>query len=167
MIGKVARCVCLPACGPAHLLNRHKHKWTLARRLAATFPQTNTGLTITVVPLHEKVVGPVRHTLLLLLATVGFVLVIACANIANFLLTRAIGRRREIALRIALGASPGQLMRHLAAESVTLAVLGGFCSLMLVYGGLALLKANLPAAGLPRQQEIEMHGAVFGFALLV
>jgi len=139
---------------------------TVARRLAAAYPKTNTNLGIEVVPLHEKVVGAVRPTLLLLLATVVFVLAIACADITNLFLTRAVTRRKEIAVRLAIGASRMRIVRQLAGESLGLALLGGAGGLLLARLGLKLLGRMLPAAGLPRQQEVTIDAAVFGFALL-
>lgn len=140
---------------------------TVARRLAAAYPKTNTGLGIAVVPLHEKVVGAVRPTLLLLLATVGLVLVIACADITNLLLTRGVTRQKEIAVRLAIGASRLRIIRHLAAESLGLALAGGAAGLLLARLSLALLGATLPAASLPRQNEVAINAAVFAFAVLV
>jgi predicted permease len=143
---------------------------TVARRLAATYPATNTNLGIELVPLHEKVVGAVRPTLLLLLATVVFVLVITCADVANLSLTRAIARQKEIAVRFALGAKRLQIVRQLAAEHLALAVLGGVCGLLLARSSLALVHVSrwsiLPAASLPRQQEVTIDAAVFCFTLL-
>ncbi len=140
---------------------------TVAHRLAAAYPETNTNLGITVVPLHEKVVGSVRQTLMLLLVTVGFVLVIACADIANLLLTRAVGRRREIAVRLAIGATRAGLVRQLAIESMLVAACGGLAGLLLARGGLDVLRVILPEASLPRQGELSIDATVFAFALVL
>jgi len=139
---------------------------TVARRLAAAYPKTNTNLGIEVVPLHEKVVGAVRPTLLLLLSTVVFVLAIACADITNLFLTRAVSRQKEIAVRLAIGASRMRIVRQLAGESLGLASLGGAGGLLLARLSLQLLNAMLPAASLPRQHEVTIDAAVFGFTLL-
>jgi predicted permease len=140
---------------------------TIAARLEAAYPASNTGLGITVVPLHEKVAGPIRPTLLILLGTVGFVLIIACADIANLLLARAVGRRKEMATRLALGATRFQLVRQLGIESLILAAIGGTAGILLARFGLEMLRTTLPAAGLPRQNEITLDGAVMFFASLV
>ncbi len=139
----------------------------VAKRLAAAYPQTNAKLGITVLPLHEKVVGPIRSTLFILLGTVTFVLLIACANVSNLLLARAIARRKEMALRLAVGASRLRLIRQLLTESVFLAVLGGGAGFLLARWGVALLVASLPKGSLPRQQEIGIDSAVFAFTLLI
>ena len=139
----------------------------VASRLAAGYPATNAKLGITVLSLHEKVVGPIRATLLILLGTVAFVLLIACANVSNLLLTRAIARRKEIALRLAVGASRVRLFRQLLTESVFLAALGGGAGFLIARWAVALLIAVLPAASLPRQQEVSIDAAVFAFTLLL
>jgi len=138
---------------------------TVATRLAEAYPATNTNLGIEVVPLTEKVVGSVRPTLLLLLAAVGLVLVIACADIANLVLTRAVARKREIAVRLALGATRLQIARQLVTESLALSSLGAAAGLLVARLGLGVLNGVLPAASLPRQQEVGMDAAAFGFAL--
>jgi len=140
---------------------------TVSRRLAVAYPKTNTTIDIEVVPLHEKVVGAIRPTLLLLLATVVFVLIIACADVTNLFLTRAVTRQKEIAVRLAIGASRMRIVRQLAGESLGLALLGGAGGLLLARLSLQLLHAMLPAASLPRQQEVTLDGAVFGFTLFV
>ena len=140
---------------------------TVARRLAAAYPSTNANLGIELVPLREKVVGAVRPTLLLLLATVAFVLIIACADITNLVLTRAMARKKDIAVRLAIGANRFQIIRQLTIESLVLAGLGGSGGLLLARLSLAMLTATLPTASLPRQQEVSLDAAVFGFALLV
>lgn len=139
----------------------------VARRLAADFPKTNAKLGISVVPLHEKVVGAVRPTLLVLLATVGFVLLIACANVANLMLIRAMARRKEIALRLAIGASRLRLIRQLLTESLLLALAGGLTGLVLAGWGVALLTRMLPVASMPRQQELGLDATAFLFALVI
>ena len=140
---------------------------TVARRLAAAYPETNAKVGISMLSLHEKVVGPIRSTLLILLGTVVFVLLIACANVSNLLLTRAIARRKEMALRLAVGASRLRLIRQLLTESVFLAALGGGAGFLLARWGVTLLVAVLPKASLPRQQEIAIDATVFAFTVLL
>jgi putative ABC transport system permease protein len=120
-----------------------------------------------VVPLHEKVAGPLRPTLLILLGTVGFVLIIACADIANLLLARAVGRRKEMATRLAIGATRLRLIRQLGIESLILASLGGAMGILLAHFGLELLRTILPNAGLPRQSEISLDNTVLFFASIL
>jgi predicted permease len=139
---------------------------TIGKRLERLYPPTNAGVTIEVTRLQEEVTGPIRPTLFVLLATAALVLLIACANIANLLLTRAIGRRREIAVRLAIGAGRWDLIRQLATESLLVSITGGIAGVVLAWWSLALLSRMLPAASLPRQGEIAMEPLVLGFALL-
>lgn len=108
-------------------------------------------------PLKEHVVGAVARTLWLLLAAVGLVLLVACANVANLLLVRAEARRREVAVRAALGASRGRLARHFLMESALLAVAGGALGLALAAAGVRVL-ITLAPAGLPRLDEVALDG---------
>jgi predicted permease len=122
--------------------------------------------TISVVPLMEQVVGGVRRSILMLFGAVGLVLLIACANVANLLLSRATGRRKEIAVRTALGAKRGRLVLQLLTESVLLGVLGGAAGLILSAWSLYLVRAIHPG-NIPRLNEIGMDFRVLAFTFAI
>lgn len=130
------------------------------------FPSSYEGVTVRAVSLHDSVVGNVRRTLLVLLGAVTFVLLIACANVANLFLARATTRQREIAVRAAVGASHARLTRQLLTESGVLAVLGGAAGLLLARWLVRLLVALNPA-GIPRLAQIDIDGRVLAFTLVV
>jgi predicted permease len=121
----------------------------------------------TVVPsLTEEVVGRVRPAVLLLLAAVGFLLLIACANVANLLFARAEARQREIAVRSALGASPGRVVRQLLSESLVLSGLAAWCGLLLAYGAVRFV-AWWDPANIPRVAEARLDAKALGFTVVV
>src|SRR5262245_13523208 len=138
----------------------------IARRLAEEYPQTNGGIGIILLPLRQVLFGDVRPALLILFGAVGLVLLIACANVANLLLARAAERHREFAIRSALGASRGRLVRQLMIESLVLAGLGGIIGVLLsnwLIQGVVALSANR----LPRLEQINLNGGVLLFAVSI
>ncbi|MGH9742350.1 MAG: ABC transporter permease, partial [Candidatus Acidiferrum sp.] len=138
----------------------------ISQRLAREFPAENNGWTVHLVPLQKEIVGDVSTALLVLLGAVGLVLLIACANIANLLLTRATSRSKEIAIRTALGAGRTRIIRQLLSESALLGLLGGAVGIALAYWGVQALSALLPS-NLPQTNPIRVDYFVLGFALLL
>ena len=139
---------------------------TIARRIELAHPESNTDRGARVMPLSEAVVGGVRPALAVLLAAVAFLLLIACANVANLLLGRASGRQKEIALRLALGAGRLRLVRQLLVKSLLLSLGGGVLGLLLADWSIHVLTASIAEASrftLPRYQEIGIGAAVLWF----
>ena len=117
-------------------------------------------------PLKEEVVGSVTDVLWVVMATIGLVMLIACANVANLLLVRAEVRQRELAVRAALGAGRGRIVRSLLVESVLLGLMGGALGVGLAYAGLRVLLAIGPA-NLPRLSEISLDARTFAFTAVL
>jgi predicted permease len=136
----------------------------IAENLAAAYPEADKGMGVTLVPLKTDVVGNVKGILLVLLGAVSFVLLIACANVANLLLARSTGRAREFAIRAALGASPARVIRQLLTESVLLGIAGGCIGLLLAKLGVRVLLSTL-AGSMPRSEEIALDGHVLFYTL--
>ena len=141
----------------------------LAARMKRDYPQTyppNGGLTVSVVPLINQVVGDVRLALYVLLGAVGLVLLIACGNVANLLLSRGAVRQKEMAIRAAVGASRDRIVRQLLTEAVVLAALGGILGLGLAVGAVKVLSRFGPAT-IPRLGEIGIDGKVLAFTFVI
>jgi putative ABC transport system permease protein len=142
---------------------------SITARLRAEHPDVyppNGGLTFSIVPLLEQVVGDVRRTLGVLLGTVGFVLLIACANVANLLLSRAVGRQQEIAVRTALGAAKSRIVRQLLTESLALALFGGLVGALIAFWSMRWIHA-MGTQSIPRLAEISIDWRVLLFTLLL
>ena len=138
----------------------------ISRRLEQQYPEDDKGWGAVVVPLREEMVGSVRPALLILLGAVAFLLLIACANVSNLVLARAMVRRKEMAIRTALGASRSRIVRHVLAEAVTVSVCGGALGLLLAWPGLNFLSVLL-AGKLPKNIEIHLDGWVLVFTVVI
>ena len=144
---------------------------TIAARIAATHPDTNSGQSTRIVSVEEEATQDIRPALLALMGAVGFVLLIACANVANLLLARSTRRRGEIAVRTALGASRGQLVQQFLTESMLLGLIGGALGVLLASFSVSALVRMFPPTianlNIPRVESIPIDGRVLGFALVV
>jgi predicted permease len=136
----------------------------IAQNLAEAYPEADKDAGITLVSMKEDMVGNVQPFLIVLLAAVGFLLLIACANVANLLLARAMGRSREFAIRLALGADSMRVIRQLLTESILLAGAGGALGLVLAFWGTKAVLGTLPGA-LPRANEVALDSRVLLFTL--
>ncbi|HZD95994.1 MAG TPA: ABC transporter permease [Candidatus Sulfotelmatobacter sp.] len=136
----------------------------IARNLSAAYPQADSALGIIVISMKDDMVGNVKPFLFMLLGAVGFLLLIACANVANLVLARAMGRAREFAIRVALGARRMRVVRQLLIESILLAGLGGALGLLLAFSGTQAVLSTFPGT-LPRANEVSMDSRVLLFTL--
>jgi putative ABC transport system permease protein len=139
---------------------------TITSRLEQQYPDSNKGWSTRLLPLHERMIGDVRTALWLLMGVVGFLLLIACANVANLLLARSAARQQEIAIRRALGADRWRLVRQFLTESVLLALCGGILGSLLAMWGVEVLVAISPQ-NIPRLNEISLNWQVLSFTFFI
>ena len=137
----------------------------VGQQLQQAFPQTNQRLTFGGTPVLDLLVGEARTPLLMLFAAVALVLLVACANVANLLLARGSARRSELAVRAALGAGRGRLVRQLVAEALLLGIVGGAIGVLLAYAGVRALVWAQPA-DIPRLDDVAVNGVVVGFTFV-
>lgn len=137
----------------------------IAARIEKGYPKTNQGWSNNAVMLYSELTGGIRSPLWMLFAAALLVLLIACSNVANLQLIRAASRSKEMAMRMAIGATRGRLLRQLLTESVVLAVIGGLLGLLLAIGGISLLKWSMPATRIPRLNEVGLDGSVVLFTV--
>jgi predicted permease len=148
------------------LAQAHADMDAITSNLAAIYPEYDRGVRATLTPLRQAVVGGVQPILLVLLGAVGFVLLIACVNVANLLFARSTTRAQEFAVRLALGASRTRVIRQLLTESILLALAGGALGLLLAAGAIRFALGLIPAT-LPRQSHIHLNPVVLCFTFLV
>jgi putative ABC transport system permease protein len=139
---------------------------TIAGRLEQSYTDSNAGWGVNLITLQDSITQEIRPALLMLLGAVGLVLLIACANVATLVLARGVSRRREFAIRVALGATRPRLIRQLLTESAMLSLLGGGLGILLALWGVGFLLVAAPR-DIPRLNEIKIDGAVLGFTLAV
>ena len=160
VVGRLAR--------DASLVHAQSEMTQIAANLTAKFPAFNTGWSARVVPMHGQVTGKIRPALLLLLGAVALVLLIACVNVANLLLARGVAKRREVAVRVSLGASRGRIIATLLAESGLIALAGALVGYALALAGLRALQAQAVGTNaIPRLDDVVLDWRVGGVALLV
>ncbi len=139
----------------------------IASRIEQENKQSHAGTSLKFIPLQEQVVGPVKPILLVLLAAVGFVMLIACANVASLLLTRSLARQKEVAIRTALGASRWRVIRQLLTESILLSLAGGVLGVLIAYWGVGGLVAALPETqlnALPFLKSLHLDASILAFS---
>ena len=148
------------------LESAHQEMALISERLADAYPDENAGWRVSVMSAHATIVGDVRPVLLALLGGVSFVLLIACGNVANLLLARGTARRRESAIRAAIGAGRGRLVRQFLAESLVLSVIGTALGVALAWAAMPLLLCAQPA-DMPRLSEVNIDLTICAFTAAV
>ena len=156
----------LADCAPRFLSSKLRPNWRRLRGIGRSVPgASRDNMVAEVLPMRDLLVGNIRRSLLIFMGAVAFVLLIACANVANLLLMRGTSRQREIAVRNALGASRWRVIRQLLTESTLLSLGGTVAGILVAILGVPALLALAPAAGVPRMEEIHIDGIVLALSL--